>query len=293
MTALSSGNVGIGTTEPSAVYSGDHTVLHVKGNNANAIGVVKAESFGSISLNKIEMYAADAGAGVGLYSQTASDMAFWTNDLQRVTIQSGGNVGIGTTAPDRPVEINSATGLGLRLTYDDPNGSAIYYVDYQVGSSGDGTITPSGGDLTINGRVHSSYVLNQDLTADSSWSGYAVYDTVGTEVFAGDFVFSPADGDYELADATDSTTVLCVGLVMAHADADKPTWILTKGYARLDSWDWTKFGTISDGLFLSETAGDATQKAPSTSGCYVQVLGRVITPDIIEFKPSTEWTVHQ
>ncbi len=55
-----------------------------------------------------------------------------------------GNVGIATTAPDRPLEINSATGLGLRLTYNDSNGSATNYADLQVASGGELNILPSG-----------------------------------------------------------------------------------------------------------------------------------------------------
>lgn len=56
---------------------------------------------------------------------------------------SGGNVGLGTTAPDKPLEINSATGLGLRLAYNDSDGSAADYVDLTVGSNGGLTVTPN------------------------------------------------------------------------------------------------------------------------------------------------------
>jgi hypothetical protein len=60
-----------------------------------------------------------------------------------------GNVGIGTTSPDKKVEINSSTGDCLRLTYDDANGTADNYVDILVTSGGDLTLTPSGGDINI------------------------------------------------------------------------------------------------------------------------------------------------
>lgn len=66
-------------------------------------------------------------------------------------ILTGGNVGIGTTAPDRPLEVNSATGLGLRLTYNDADGSATNFADIQVGSAGQLNILPSGFITNIGG----------------------------------------------------------------------------------------------------------------------------------------------
>jgi hypothetical protein len=65
--------------------------------------------------------------------------------VERMRITSGGNVGIGTTAPDKQVEINSATGACLRLTHNDSNGSATYYTDFSVSDAGNLTIAPSGG----------------------------------------------------------------------------------------------------------------------------------------------------
>ena len=137
-------------------------------------------------------------------------------------------------------------------------------------------------------------VLTSDLTDDSSYSASAViYDTVGTEVFAGDFVYQAADGDFELADADDNTKMLCVGLVLEYADADNPTYILQSGYVRLDSWDWTLAGALSDLLYMSTTAGDATQTAPSGTDEYIQILGYVKTADIIYFNPSMNWVKHE
>ena len=66
-------------------------------------------------------------------------------------IFAAGNVGIGTTAPDRPLEVNSATGLGARLTYNDADGSAVNYTDLQVGSSGQFNISPSGFIANLGG----------------------------------------------------------------------------------------------------------------------------------------------
>lgn len=58
---------------------------------------------------------------------------------------STGKIGIGTTTPDKRVEINSVDGNCLRLTYNDANGSATYYADFNVSSAGVLTINASGG----------------------------------------------------------------------------------------------------------------------------------------------------
>lgn len=71
-------------------------------------------------------------------------------------IENGGEIGIGTTAPDAALEINSATGDNLQLTYNDANGSAANYATFQVSSSGDLTIAPSGSDTSVTGRLAST-----------------------------------------------------------------------------------------------------------------------------------------
>jgi hypothetical protein len=60
-------------------------------------------------------------------------------------------VGIGTTAPDRHLEINTgaATG-GIRLSYNDADGSATTYADILVDSAGDLTLTPTGGEVILS-----------------------------------------------------------------------------------------------------------------------------------------------
>ena len=63
-----------------------------------------------------------------------------------------GFLGIGTNAPDKQVEINSTTGDCLRLTNNDPNGTAANYADITV--SLDGKLILNSSENCIDQGVH-------------------------------------------------------------------------------------------------------------------------------------------
>lgn len=67
-----------------------------------------------------------------------------TTLVENLRINASGNVGIGTTVADKKLEINSAAGNCLRLTYNDSNGGAANYTDFSVSSAGVLTVAPSG-----------------------------------------------------------------------------------------------------------------------------------------------------
>jgi hypothetical protein len=99
----------------------------------------------------------DLGWGVGNYKWKDLWLSGIVNAAGAGNNYFAGNVGIGTTAPDKQLEINSATGDCLRLTYNDANGSATAYVDLLTTSGGDLTITPSGGDIVMGtGTIRAS-----------------------------------------------------------------------------------------------------------------------------------------
>ena len=150
ITVSQGGNVGIGTTSPGAkldVYSG-------------AIRQTVAPASWPASGSGAEMFYSDTLGGV-LQGYNRATSAYIPVTLRgsyislnpggtEVLRATAGNLGIGTTAPDKALEINSATGACLRLTYNDSNGSAANCVDFSVDSSGNLTIDPSGTTITAN-----------------------------------------------------------------------------------------------------------------------------------------------
>ena len=79
-----------------------------------------------------------------------------TTPTESARFTTSGDFGIGTTAPDKKLEVNSATGAVFRGTYNDSNGSAANYFDMSVSSAGDLTVAPSGLDASFTGRLAST-----------------------------------------------------------------------------------------------------------------------------------------
>ena len=77
---------------------------------------------------------------------------------------SGNNIGINTTGPNRKLDINDVSGQCLQLTYNDNNGSATVYCTFDITSLGYLTITPSGNVVTLP-TLQSTTINCSTLTA--------------------------------------------------------------------------------------------------------------------------------
>ncbi len=67
-------------------------------------------------------------------------------DFSQFVLLANGNTGNGSTAPDAPLEINRPTGGGIRLTYNDADGSATDYATIFTDSNGGLQIVTVDGD---------------------------------------------------------------------------------------------------------------------------------------------------
>ncbi|MBM3272246.1 DUF5011 domain-containing protein [Candidatus Kaiserbacteria bacterium] len=122
MNILGSGNVGIGTTSPSSLFSLSNTslvgdILPFAGAN-NVYGALGVHSLGN--------------GGVYLDSRYANqDLRLRTQSIDRFTINSSGNVGIGTTNP-----YSLLANVDTSITDASGNGEASRGITWQTNTSG-------------------------------------------------------------------------------------------------------------------------------------------------------------
>lgn len=172
--------IGINTTAPgntidaAVTRTGDDTVMTLRsitgvGSAGDKLNIVM-ENLGAggarrpiVQLTAVTQSATSGIGGLAIYTATS-----FSNLVEKMRILANGNVGIGTTVPGKALEINSSTGANLRLTYDDSDGSATNYTDFSVSSSGDLTVTPSGGDMSVASNLS---VANSLTVLDGTSSG--------------------------------------------------------------------------------------------------------------------------
>lgn len=105
----------------------------------------------------------DVGAAAGktlfeVYPTVGTRYACLYNSdfANNATLMINRNSPVGTHA----FEVNRSDGKAVKLIYNDTGGAATNYVDMDVSSSGDLSITPSGGDVTVVGRLYANNIVN-------------------------------------------------------------------------------------------------------------------------------------
>jgi hypothetical protein len=117
------GNVGIGTTNPSGLWSGDERVLHLSSSGGTAAGIRIS------SVNATAEFFSSAGSVVwGLYSNTAAPFTIYTNASERLRIDSSGTMYLGLTG--------NPSGWGSAIKYAIRQSSASGYTGFVSFASG-------------------------------------------------------------------------------------------------------------------------------------------------------------
>ena len=155
MRITSSGNVGIGTS-PS-------TLLHL----VSAQPELKIQSNGSSQTATISMTGSDGADAIINSTHSSGKLKLQTNSSDKLTIDSSGNVGIGTASPNRKFEVQSDGGQ-VRISDTDGSYGEIFTNagDYNFRATGNGGTGTIDGFMTFD--VTNSGTTSEAMRIDSS-----------------------------------------------------------------------------------------------------------------------------
>ena len=162
LTIDGSGRVGIGTNSPNYKLSisenANNFLQFSQGGDASAGSLIGRSSSKDLRIQNSEN----------------ANTVFWTNNTERMRIDSSGNVGIGTSSPAEKLDVyRSGSGITTRFGKDSIFGELRVAGD-SVGFTG--TRTAGTADNAISG-----YYINNDINNGTSRFEYLTLKTVGTE----------------------------------------------------------------------------------------------------------------
>lgn len=178
---------------PDGISDGERIQLFTGAGQKTAIGMASdngiwLQSHGGVGMRAFEVY---SGAVFGA-------------PISRLCVVNNGRTGVNTIAPGASLDINSADGGNLRLTYNDADGAAANYTDITTGSDGDLSINSTGGQVYITDQVKITHTSTPQIELEYDGSNDAQF-TVSSD---GNLTISPSGGKiYKQSAVSDSLLV--------------------------------------------------------------------------------------
>ena len=151
-----------------------------------------------------------------------------------------------------------------------------------------GALPLAGGTMTGNITMGDNQIIIDSTVADGAVSGIVTTGTAGSSMVVGDVIYLAADNAWDPTDADATASAIgMIGISLTAASSGSIN-ILLKGFAMISGiFDFSSAGAP---LYLSTTAGDMSQTAPSGSGDVVRVVGYAHDDnDTIYFNPDNSW----
>jgi hypothetical protein len=178
----------------------------------------------------------------------------------------------------------------------DGNGSKLNWNNGDTFWAGSDSLGTTGMLADMGASQVSNYAELANWNIET-YNGLVLYDGVWTSsgsVTRGQLVAQRSDGTWELADADTSNSEKLLGIALDAVGADQNFAILLNGIYSTTAHDQLG-GSPRHGVpvYISTTAGNVTETAPTAAGDYVRIVGHniQITSDtiVVRFDPDGTW----